>query len=326
MPFELKSDRRYAILGTGALGGFYGARLQKAGAEVHFLLHRDYDHVAQRGLVIESPDGDFTLPIVHAYSDVSKLPPCDVVVVALKTTQNHLLPDLLPSIVQPEGVVLVLQNGLGIEPAVARIVGADRVIGGLCFLCSNKVGPGHIRHLDYSEIKLGEYGPDYSPVGISQRMRQIAEDFERAGIPMKLAEDLLLARWQKLVWNIPFNGLSVILNARTDELMADPDTRLLAEQLMQEVAAGALSEGRVISQGFIQQMLDHTAKMKPYHTSMKLDYDRHHPLEIDMMFGYPLSRVQAAGTELPKIAVLYQQLKFLNQRNLHPREQADGTQ
>ncbi len=311
------SNRSYAILGTGALGGYYGACLQGAGLDVHFLLRSDYEHVKEHGLIVESPDGDFTLPHVKAYQDVAKMPACDVVVVALKTTQNHLLPEMLPSVVKDEGVVLVLQNGLNIEEDVARIVGAQRVIGGLCFLCSNKVEQGHIRHLDYKEIKLGEYTPNYQPGGITERMRQIAGDFERAGIPIQLAEDLLLVRWQKLVWNIPYNGLSVVLNATTDELMADEDARSLVEQLMSEVVAGAAAAGRIIPAHVIQQMLDHTEKMTPYRTSMKVDYDEKRPLEVEAIVGNPLRSAIAAGANVPLISMLYHQLKFLDAKNRH---------
>ncbi|MDZ7968629.1 MAG: putative 2-dehydropantoate 2-reductase [Nostoc sp. DedSLP03] len=308
------SDRTYAILGTGALGGFYGARLQKAGLDVHFLLKSDYEQVKKYGLVVESKDGDFTLPEVHAYNDVEKMPQCDVVVVALKTTQNYLLPKMLPPVVKDNGVVLVLQNGLGVEEEVAEIVSNVAVIGGLCFLCSNKVGPGHIHHLDYGQITFSEYTPNYQPSGITQRMQQIADDFESAGISIELAEDLLLARWKKLVWNIPYNGLSVILNARTDELMAYEYTRKLVEQLMYEVAAGAKSYGRIISDRFIQTMLDYTVKMTPYRPSMKIDYDEHRPLEIEAIFGNPLRKAQAVGVNLAQISCLYHQLKFLDAR------------
>lgn len=203
----------YAIVGTGALGGFYGARLQQAGLEVHFLLHRDYEYVRHHGLTVDSPDGNFHLPHVHAYNQVEAMPACDVVIVALKTTQNHLLAKLLPSLVKEGGIVLVLQNGLGIEAEVAALVGSDRVMGGMCFLCSNKIAPGHIRHVDYKEIILADYAPHYAPCGISDRMKQVAADFERANIAIELSPDLLIARWRKLVWNIPFNGLSVVLDA-----------------------------------------------------------------------------------------------------------------
>ena len=313
---NLYSNRlTYAILGTGALGGYYGACLQRAGLDVHFLLHSDYDRVKEHGLVIESPNDNFNLSCVNAYNSASTMPECDVVVVALKTTQNHLLPQLLPPVVKDDGVVLVLQNGLGIESEVAQIVDSFRVMGGLCFLCSNKVGAGHIRHLDYKEIKLGEYNPNYQPGGISDRMRNIGADFEKAGIPIKLAEDLLLARWQKLVWNIPYNGLSVILDATTSALMADANTLALVKELMDEVVTGAKMCDRIIPDSFIDQMLDHTAKMKPYRTSMKIDYDEKRVLEVEAIFGNPLKMVQRAGTQLPRIATLYQQLKFLDAKN-----------
>jgi 2-dehydropantoate 2-reductase len=304
-------SRSYAIIGTGALGGLYGALLQKVGLDVHFLLHSDYQHVQTHGLIVESPLGNFTLPQIQAYNDAAQMPACDVVIVALKTTQNHLLPQLLPPVVKDDGVVLVLQNGLGIEDDVAEIVGGERVIGGLCFLCSNKVGAGYIRHLDYGEIKLAEYTPNYQPMGITQRLQKIARDFEGTGIPILLESDLLLARWQKLVWNIPFNGLSVVLNARTDELMAHSSTRILAEELMREVVTGAKSSDRLIPDSFLQKMLDYTLKMTPYRTSMKIDYDDHRPLEIAAMFGNPLRFAQERGVTMPKIAMLYQQLQFL---------------
>ncbi|MBD2485742.1 putative 2-dehydropantoate 2-reductase [Planktothrix sp. FACHB-1365] len=307
--------RSYAIIGTGAVGGFYGAKLQKAGLEVHFLLNRDYEFVRTQGLKIDSLEGNFTLPQVQAYNDVHQMPPCDVVIITLKTTHNYLLPQLLPPIVKPDGVVLLLQNGLNVEPQIAEIVGEKRVMGGLCFICSNKVGPGHIQHIDYSAVHLGEYQDQYQPGGISERMQEIAVDFQRAQIPIELSEDLMLSRWKKLVWNIPYNGLSVVLDARTDEIMTNPETRLLAAELMGEVVAIASSYNRHLPKNYIELMLDHTDKMKPYLTSMKLDYDAHRPLELEAIVGNPLQAAIAQGVDVPKITMLYQQLKFLDTRN-----------
>lgn len=312
---DLQTTRRYAVLGTGAVGGFYGARLQHSGQEVHFLVRGDYEQVRQRGLIVESPEGNFTLPQVNAYPSVTHMPPCDVVIVALKTTQNDHLTELLPPVVKPDGVVLLLQNGLGMEPQAAKIAAPTPVLGGLCFVCSNKIGPGHIRHLDYKKVTLGQYADHHQPCGITEPMRAIAQDLEAAGIPVELAEDLYQARWKKLVWNIPFNGLSVVLNATTDEMMADPQSRALAEHLMQEVVIGAAACGRVIPPEFIETMLDHTAKMKPYRTSMKIDYDEQRPLEIEAILGNPIKAAQAEGARLPQIEMLYQQLKFLDTRN-----------
>lgn len=315
------SNRNYAIVGTGALGGFYGARLQQAGLEVNFLLRSDYDRVKKHGLIVESPEGDFTLPHVRAYHDAHKMPQCDVVIVALKTTQNHLLPKILPPLLKDNGAVLILQNGLDTEPEVAKIVGAERVVSGLCFLCSYKVGPGHICHLDYGTITLGEYAQDYKPIGVTNRLQLIAEDFKRAHIPIKMSEDLLLSRWKKLVWNIPYNALSVVLDARTDQLMANPHTLILVEEIMGEVIAGAKSCDRLIPHDFIPQMLEHTLKMKPYRTSMKIDYDESRPLEVEAIFGNPIRMAQQAGIKLPQIEVLYRMLKFVD---VH-RQEAERT-
>lgn len=309
------TSRNYAILGTGAIGGLYGGKLQKAGFEVHFLLNRDYQYVQEHGLVVESVDGDFTLEKVNAYNDVAQMPPCDVVLVALKTTQNHLLPQLLPPLLKDNSIVVLLQNGLGAEEEVAKFVNNSPIIGGLCFVCSNKIGPGHIRHLDYGTITFAEYSANGEAAGITENLRLIGGDLEKAEIPILLNEDLLLSRWKKLVWNVPYNGLSVVLNAQTNELMANENTRRLAEDLMREVVAGAAGCDREIPERFIQKRLDDTDKMKPYITSMKLDYDRGNALEVEAIFGNPLRMAKLAGVSLPRMSMLYQQLKFLDDQN-----------
>jgi 2-dehydropantoate 2-reductase len=313
---------RYGILGTGALGGFYGAKLQKVGLDVHFLVRSDYQHVTQHGLVVESIDGDFRLPQVNAYRDVEKMPRCDVVIIAMKTTQNYQLPQMLPIVLKDDGVVVVLQNGLGIEEEIGKIVTCDmshRIIGGLSFLTANKIASGHIRHLSYKNIILGGFAANYQTMEITSRMQQIANDFENAGIPTELTEDLLLARWKKLVWNIPYNGLSVVLNASTAELMGDIYTRQLVENIMNEVVLAAKACSREIPENFVQLMLGNTAKMPSYRTSMKIDFDEHRPLEVEAIFGNPLKIATALSSNLslhfPLITCLYQQLNFLDEKN-----------
>jgi len=152
---------RYCVIGAGALGGLYGAMLARAGREVHFLLNRDFDFVSAHGLKIESVLGDFELPAseLHLHANAASLPPCDVTIVGLKTTNNALLKTLLPPPTADLGVVLCLQNGLHSELDCVDVVGPDRVLGGCCFLCSNKIRPGHIKHIDYGRILMGEFTP-----------------------------------------------------------------------------------------------------------------------------------------------------------------------
>ena len=193
----MQNNYQFSIVGTGAVGGFYGGLLQKAGFDVHFLLNRDFDHVYAHGLRIDSVLGDFELPEINAYNDPNDMPKCDVVILALKTTANAALKNILPQLVKEGGIILTLQNGLGSEEEMANLVGPEHILGGLCFLCSNKLGPGHIHHLDYGLITLGEYRASGEPGGITPRLTILANQLESAGIPIRTVEDLPLARWKK---------------------------------------------------------------------------------------------------------------------------------
>jgi 2-dehydropantoate 2-reductase len=308
----MTGENHFAIVGTGAVGGYYGALLQRAGFDVHFLLHSDYDHVRQNGLTIESSDGDFSLPEVHAYNDPAEMPRCDTVIVALKTTANEALPSILPHLIKDDGIVLSLQNGLGSEEEMATIAGSDRVLGGLCFLCSNKIGPGHIRHLDYGLVTVGEYRSDGKAAGITPRLEMLGTHLRTAGIPIRLEDDLALARWKKLVWNIPFNGLAVVRNVTTDRLVRDRTTRALVENMMHEVADAAAACARPIEESFISKMIVDTEKMEPYAPSMKLDYERGHPMEIESIYGNPIRAAKARGIAMPETEKLYRRLLDLD--------------
>ena len=298
----------YAIIGSGALGGYYGGRLVHAGAEVHFFLHSDYDHVVKHGLSVASTQhGDIHLPKVNAYRDVADMPRCDVVVVGLKTTSNALLPALLPAVVKDDGVVLTLQNGLGPEDDAAAVVGAERVLGGLCFLCSNKVGPGRIEQQRFDHIKLGEF----SMRGVSDRLRKIGADFEAGGVKAECVEDLALARWQKLVWNVPYNGLSAVLGVDCTVLMAHAEP-LVRELMLEVVAAAKAVIGAEIPTPFVERMLENTRNMQAYKPSMMIDREMGRPMEAEAIYGEPVRRAESAGCAVPRMRMLYEQLKVLN--------------
>ena len=292
-----------AILGTGALGGFYGSHLQRAGCDAHFLVRSDFDHVRRHGLLLKTEGNEIRVAPVRAYSDATQVPKCDLVLVTMKATDNRALPAMLPSVVGPQSTVLILQNGFGIEDQVADIVGPDRVMGGLCFIAAFKSAPGEITHLGYGNVSLAEFRG-----GITHRLREIGEVFVKAGVPTELLDDLELARWKKLVWNIPFNGLSVVLGLPTNQIMANAEHRQRVEGLMREVVALAAARNRVNAPEFVEKMLTDTVNMAPYKTSMMLDFERGHPMELDAIYRKPLEVASAAGIQTPLIAELFEQL------------------
>ena len=308
-------SRRYAFVGLGAIGGYYGARLQAAGHAVHFLARSDADHVRRHGLRVDSPYGDLHLADVSVATAPEELPPVDVVVLAVKTGDTDQVVKLIGPLVGEETVVVVLQNGLGVEGPVAEALPQATVLGGMCFICSNKVGPGHIRHLDFGAVTIGEHRDGPGGAGVTSAVDAIASDLEGAGLPVSRIEDLVAGRWRKLVWNIPYNGLSVALDAGTDELMADPATRTIVTELMAEVLDAAAACGHRIEADFIPYMLRTTDKMTPYKTSMKLDFEHGRPLEIDAIYGAPVSAARAAGFDMVRTQLLFAQLQFLDARN-----------
>lgn len=306
---------KIGIIGTGAVGGYYGALLVKNGFDVHFLLKSDFEHVRDNGLMVESKNGDFILETINAYAHFDDMPACDIVIVALKTTHSDLLASILPKTIKKNGIVVVLQNGLGIEKDISEIVPSAAIIGGLCFLCSNKVGPGHIRHLDYGSIRLGQYQKDDFSIPVTVELKKIADIFSKAGIPIHLAENLGKARWEKLVWNMGFNGLAVILNATTEQIMKNKSSRAMVNEIMLEVIQGARICGYDIEDSFAEIMLNATQQMIDYSPSMKLDDDAGRPMEINSIYWRPIQEAAKQGFDMKKSKILAYQLDFLNRVN-----------
>ena len=297
---------KYAIIGTGAIGGFYGARLDKAGFEVHFLLHTDYQYVVDHGLTIDSCDGNFTLPSPKVYDSTSEMPQCDVVIVALKTTQNHLLPSLLPPLLKPDTIILLIQNGIGVEADVQQLFPSQPIAAGMAFICSAKAGPGHINHQFYGNINIGNYSC-HNP----QRYGQMLADFRAAGIGAADVE-YLEARWKKAVWNMPFNGMTVALNTTTNRLLSCESThRLIYDQMLEVIGAAQALGVKNLDTRFADKMIANTIKMPPYSPSMKLDFDFHRPMEINYLYTRPIAEAHAAGFAMPKLEMLEAELQFI---------------
>ena len=299
---------KYAIIGTGAIGGFYGAKLAHSGQEVHFLFHKDYDYVKQHGLQVDSCDGSFHLDSVNAYNNTTDMPQCDVVLVGLKTINNHLLPSLLPPLLHERTVVVLIQNGIGVEADVQQLFPDTALIAGLAFICSAKTEPGRVNHQCYGSINLGNYS--CKDEGL---VSQIMADFTHAGIQVALV-DYDEARWKKAVWNMPFNGMTVALNTRTDLLLKNPATRQLIHDQMMEVVNAARHLGiNGLDESFVKKMIQMTDEMIPYSPSMKLDYDFLRPMEIQYLYTRPIEIARAAGFPMPKLEMLEAELLFLSQ-------------
>ena len=299
----------YSVVGMGAIGGYYGGRLANAGREVHFLSHSDYEYVLQHGLKVDSCNGNFYLPHINAYGASKDMPKTDVIIVGLKSVKNHdVLPELLRPIIHEDSVVVLIQNGIGLEDDLQAQFPGVHIVAGLAFICSAKAAPGYINHQCYGSINLGNYScPE-------EKFQALLADIQDAGI--QAAEvPYLEARWRKAVWNMPFNGMTVALNTSTDKLLKNPATRQLIYDQMMEVIGAANAVGvDTLTSAFADKMMQMTDEMVPYSPSMKLDFDFHRPMEIYYLYSRPIEEAKKAGFEMPKLAMLEAELKFIEEK------------
>ena len=302
---------RYGIIGTGAIGGYYGAKLAHAGQEVHFLLHSDYEYVKQHGLQVDSCDGSFHLDEVNAYRQTKDMPACDVVLVGLKSVNNDKLPALLPPLLHDKAakvktLVVLIQNGIGVEEDVQKMFPEVQLAAGLAFICSAKTKPGLVSHQCYGSINLANYSCRDEAL-----MQAVVDEFREAGIETGLVE-YHEARWKKAVWNMPFNGMTVALHTQTDLLLKNASTRQLIREQMMEVVGAAQHLGvKNVDEAFVDKMIETTDAMTPYSPSMRLDYDFHRPMEIYYLYTRPLEMAREAGYRMPKLEMLEAELRFL---------------
>ncbi len=319
---------KIGVVGCGALGSYYGGLLCRAGHETHFLLRSDFETVQHKGVHVESPNGDFHFK-PHAHDHPEDIGQCDLVLIGLKTTANDVFPALLPPLVGPDTTLLTLQNGLGNEESLRALFPDTHLVGGLCFVCLNRTAPGRIRHMDHGLIVMGEYEGSFRPFTM-----KLEECFKQAGIPCKLTENLSQAHWEKLMWNIPFNGLGVAgslghaafeiqpdglrslsgcdcLDANA--LLGDANWEARVRGLMREVRSAALKLGHFIEADFESKLIERTRTMGPYKASTIIDYEKGLPLEINSLFEEPLKQAKAANAETPileRLTLILRELQY----------------
>lgn len=299
------SFNRIAVVGSGAIGLYYGSRLAAAGEDVSFLVRSDFEALSKDGLVVESVHGDFALPQIKVFRNAAEIGSVDLVVVAWKATANHQLAAILPPLLKEDTQVLTLQNGLGNCEQIAEIVGPDRVLGGLCYVCINRITPGLVRHSNGGLVSIGEWKP--SAAG---RILELEKRFKSAGIQVKAVENLEKTQWEKLVWNIPFNGLSVAHGGvTTDVLIADEETEKEIRALMTEVVTAGRALGFGLSDDLINFNIDRTRPMGPYRTSSMIDFVEGREVEVDPIWGEPLRRATAAGVAMPHLENLLRKIQ-----------------
>jgi len=303
-----------AVIGAGAIGSYYGARLAEAGHDVWFLMRRDYQAVRMNGLKVTSPDGDFMLINPRVAVNSAQIGPVDWVVCALKTTSVEEAQELVQPCVTADTRILVLMNGLGIEERFAEWFGSNHIFGGMAFTCINRGEPGYVHHLAHGPITIGHLRNDLVELETALAL------WTQSKVKVTTSPSLRCARWEKLCWNIPFSGLCVAAGGiTTDRIVNDAGLRNAALTVMEEVIGAGNADlaahsenARLDRDAVVRYMFHLTDTIGAYRPSLMIDFVEGRLMEVDAMFDEPLRRARSLDVDAPQLTLLTALLRALN--------------
>ena len=302
---------RIAVFGTGGVGGYFGGRLAEAGEDVIFIARGDHLRaIKDKGLRVDSRDGDFVIYPATATATVSDVGPVDLVIVGVKAWQVPDAARAMKPLVGPDTTVLPLQNGVDAASQLGDALGTDSVIGGLCRIVSFVVGPGHIRHAGSTpSVIIGELDNKQT-----RRIVTIERVFKRAGVKITIATDIQVALWTKLLFIASFSGVGAIANAPAGVLRTDPQRRSQMLSAMQEIYALAHARGIKLPPDCVDTVMAAVDALSEDATSsMQRDIAAGKPSELESQNGAVVRMAHEAGVEVPTHALIY--------HTLHPLEE-----
>ncbi len=294
------------IIGTGAIGAFYGALLAKAGAEVAVVCRSDYEQVKQHGFSINSHTlGTWTFTpsnVLKSAADYQGT--ADYVLLCTKVVPSVDRVALIRQAVSADTAIVFIQNGVDIEQEIVAAFPDNEIISGLAYICCNRTGKGEILHLAYGRLALGNL-----PGFVSDKTSYLCELFTQSGIECITTENIVTERWKKCVWNAPFNPLSV-LSGGLPTLAILQSQEAFVRSIMQEVCCIAKAVGHQLPDNIADVNIENTYKMPPYKTSMLLDYENSHPMETEAIIGNAVRAAKREGIKTPYLESVYALMKL----------------
>ncbi len=307
---------RVLVVGTGAIGGFYGGKLSQGGARVAVLCRSDYEQVKVSGIEVRSVRGDFKFipdQVLRHPEEYQGVP--DFVLVTVKVLPEVKAVDLVRPVMGDQTAVVLIQNGLFVEKPFVDAFPAHEIISGLAFIAVSRTGPGQIHHQDYGRLVLGNF-----PQGISEKVKLLTQRFQESGVECEAVPHVERSRWQKLVWNAAFNPISVLAGALdTEALLKQEELTELARKAMGEVLTLARAAGHDLPESSVEQNLDATRSMKPFKTSMLVDFEAGRPMEVEAILGRAVCFAREKNIPAPVLESLHALLLSLD------RKQRGGT-
>ena len=298
------------IVGAGGVGAYFGGRLaQSEHCNVSVVCRSDYDAVERDGFNISSIDGDFRFFPEEVCRNVEEYSrDADFIIVSVKALPEIDVPELIAPAVKADSVIVLLQNGIDIEHDVASAYPDNELISGIAYIGVSRKGEGRIEHQGGGTLSIGNF-----PEGVSDSSELLHNLFSDGGVKCDIRKDIVRKRWEKLLWNVPFNSLSVVAGCLdTRQIMADENLVRIAENTMWEVVRSAAGCGVELDESLVEWNLEYTKNFPPYKSSMLLDYEHGRKMEVDAILGNVVKLAKRNNIATPYIETLFALLNSLD--------------
>ena len=302
------------IIGAGGVGAYFGGRLAQGDLSVSVVCRSDYDVVKSGGFDIKSINGDFLfIPDQVCQAPDEYLQEADYVIVSVKALPEIDIVKLLRPVVKPHTAIVLLQNGIDIEHDVYDAYTNNELISGIAYIGVARKGDGKIEHQGGGHLSVGLF-----PKGVSKRVELLHSLFEQSGVECEIRRDIVTKRWEKLLWNVPFNSLSVLGGCiDTQQIMADKHLVSLAEKTMREVVTVAKACDVDLDDKLIEWNLEYTRNFPPYKSSMLLDFENGRKMEAEAILGNVVKLAKKHEISVPYIETLFALLNSQNRKITH---------
>ncbi|WED42593.1 ketopantoate reductase family protein [Legionella cardiaca] len=315
------------VIGSGAIGKFYGGLFVFAGCHVCYLERSDFTILQEKKYYeIELP-GSYVMQVTPSQivNDYHLLPKSDIIIIALKTTENHLIEKLLSSALKQESKILLLQNGIGNEEYLSTFIKNHSIVCGVTTTGATKIKPGYIKIKNLGELKLAPFTKQDESSCEYIKQLLICADLSNTFCPqIQLFENHRALRWTKLLWNTPFSSLSLLFNVSVDALATQKQYQDIVRSMMHEVCLVAREDGIEIEDN-IEKLIGLTSTLQGFYPSMYYDFMMSKPIESHYIILNVIDYAQTHKLHLPLLSLVYEKLMLLEKKEewFSPIEQSN---
>ncbi|MBM2805476.1 MAG: 2-dehydropantoate 2-reductase [Deltaproteobacteria bacterium] len=301
---------RIAVMGSGAVGGHFGAKLAAAGHQVAFIARGKHLAALQmHGLKVISPNGDLNIHRAQFTADAQEVGKVELILFCVKSYDTEIAAEAVKPIVSDKTTILSLQNGIDNPEKLARVYGADRILPAVVYVGAQMSAPGVISHSTGGRIIFGQMDGT-----VGDAAKALVQTLTAARIPCEASAEIGKVQWTKLLWNAPICAISCLARANTKQIVESASLTKLALDCMAEVQAAARTQAVELARQIFDDTIEFSKTLGNFKPSMLQDLEANKPLEYEAFNGIVVKLLEAAGEPAPINKTFYATLKFLDDR------------